>query len=149
MSPLNLPTPIHTHPNRLPNWICTHCASVLRPTAVYACPLNTEPLRAAPAVGAVRTNALFAVIVIFNVTPGVVGASAPAGDVGAASDAGAGALGAADPANTGTALRSPFTSPSADQIQPISSSCSQELSAVRSEERRVGKECRSRWSPYH
>src|SRR2546426_12812588 len=23
------------------------------------------------------------------------------------------------------------------------------LSAVRSEERRVGKECRSRWSPYH
>ena len=24
-----------------------------------------------------------------------------------------------------------------------------EISAVRSEERRVGKECRSRWSPYH
>src|SRR5260370_35684368 len=24
-----------------------------------------------------------------------------------------------------------------------------ELAAVRSEERRVGKECRSRWSPYH
>ena len=24
-----------------------------------------------------------------------------------------------------------------------------ELQAVRSEERRVGKECRSRWSPYH
>ena len=23
------------------------------------------------------------------------------------------------------------------------------VSAVRSEERRVGKECRSRWSPYH
>ena len=23
------------------------------------------------------------------------------------------------------------------------------LSAMRSEERRVGKECRSRWSPYH
>ena len=23
------------------------------------------------------------------------------------------------------------------------------LSSVRSEERRVGKECRSRWSPYH
>ena len=23
------------------------------------------------------------------------------------------------------------------------------LQAVRSEERRVGKECRSRWSPYH
>ena len=28
--------------------------------------------------------------------------------------------------------------------------CAQELgSVVRSEERRVGKECRSRWSPYH
>jgi len=25
----------------------------------------------------------------------------------------------------------------------------EELSALRSEERRVGKECRSRWSPYH
>ena len=25
----------------------------------------------------------------------------------------------------------------------------QRLEAVRSEERRVGKECRSRWSPYH
>ena len=25
----------------------------------------------------------------------------------------------------------------------------QELKASRSEERRVGKECRSRWSPYH
>ncbi len=24
-----------------------------------------------------------------------------------------------------------------------------ELSLIRSEERRVGKECRSRWSPYH
>ena len=23
------------------------------------------------------------------------------------------------------------------------------LAAIRSEERRVGKECRSRWSPYH
>ena len=27
--------------------------------------------------------------------------------------------------------------------------CSQALPAERSEERRVGKECRSRWSPYH
>ena len=26
---------------------------------------------------------------------------------------------------------------------------SKELNAYRSEERRVGKECRSRWSPYH
>ena len=27
--------------------------------------------------------------------------------------------------------------------------CQKDLDAVRSEERRVGKECRSRWSPYH
>ena len=27
--------------------------------------------------------------------------------------------------------------------------CADSLSLVRSEERRVGKECRSRWSPYH
>ena len=27
--------------------------------------------------------------------------------------------------------------------------CSQRMLADRSEERRVGKECRSRWSPYH
>ena len=27
--------------------------------------------------------------------------------------------------------------------------CRQEGGATRSEERRVGKECRSRWSPYH
>ena len=27
--------------------------------------------------------------------------------------------------------------------------CSKEISTTRSEERRVGKECRSRWSPYH
>ena len=25
----------------------------------------------------------------------------------------------------------------------------EEISSMRSEERRVGKECRSRWSPYH
>ena len=30
-----------------------------------------------------------------------------------------------------------------------SASAGTEKSAVRSEERRVGKECRSRWSPYH
>src|SRR5216683_2161994 len=29
------------------------------------------------------------------------------------------------------------------------SSCNAFLSSIRSEERRVGKECRSRWSPYH
>ena len=31
----------------------------------------------------------------------------------------------------------------------LSSPCCQCFSAERSEERRVGKECRSRWSPYH
>ena len=34
-----------------------------------------------------------------------------------------------------------------DEIDTIGSRRSEEL--VRSEERRVGKECRSRWSPYH
>ena len=29
------------------------------------------------------------------------------------------------------------------------SDCSHEIKRCRSEERRVGKECRSRWSPYH
>ena len=32
----------------------------------------------------------------------------------------------------------------AHKIQPL-----QEMGLERSEERRVGKECRSRWSPYH
>ena len=31
----------------------------------------------------------------------------------------------------------------------ISARVPKELAAARSEERRVGKECRSRWSPYH
>src|SRR2546422_10559281 len=34
-------------------------------------------------------------------------------------------------------------------VRPASSAASANLSANRSEERRVGKECRSRWSPYH
>ena len=33
-----------------------------------------------------------------------------------------------------------------DMNRPITST---EIETVRSEERRVGKECRSRWSPYH
>ena len=33
--------------------------------------------------------------------------------------------------------------------QEISKASEQEIAKVRSEERRVGKECRSRWSPYH
>ena len=28
-------------------------------------------------------------------------------------------------------------------------SCASQMKILRSEERRVGKECRSRWSPYH
>ena len=32
---------------------------------------------------------------------------------------------------------------------PFPENMSERLSGVRSEERRVGKECRSRWSPYH
>ena len=34
-------------------------------------------------------------------------------------------------------------------ITPPVISALQESDVVRSEERRVGKECRSRWSPYH
>ena len=38
----------------------------------------------------------------------------------------------------------------AEASQQTSQACArQELSQQRSEERRVGKECRSRWSPYH
>ena len=32
---------------------------------------------------------------------------------------------------------------------PLSDRASSRLMILRSEERRVGKECRSRWSPYH
>ena len=32
---------------------------------------------------------------------------------------------------------------------PMKSGAITETSRIRSEERRVGKECRSRWSPYH
>ena len=36
-----------------------------------------------------------------------------------------------------------------EQALPQSLSARQKLQIARSEERRVGKECRSRWSPYH
>ena len=36
-----------------------------------------------------------------------------------------------------------------DAISGIKDRKSTRLNSVRSEERRVGKECRSRWSPYH
>ena len=35
------------------------------------------------------------------------------------------------------------------QHEPIPDDVSARLDETRSEERRVGKECRSRWSPYH
>ena len=34
-------------------------------------------------------------------------------------------------------------------MDPIFRDCQQAVRTTRSEERRVGKECRSRWSPYH
>ena len=51
----------------------------------------------------------------------------------------------------------PDTSVGADDGQPLHNSTENSISAFeeeingdfRSEERRVGKECRSRWSPYH
>src|SRR2546429_6014405 len=38
---------------------------------------------------------------------------------------------------------------SKDEVPGLFRYCSQEKKKKRSEERRVGKECRSRWSPYH
>ena len=35
------------------------------------------------------------------------------------------------------------------EISPATEETAQPVEAARSEERRVGKECRSRWSPYH
>src|SRR2546429_3163246 len=51
-------------------------------------------------------------------------------------------------------IKMPTINFSAIDICPISSSCSVAHFlalgvSLRSEERRVGKECRSRWSPYH
>ena len=36
-----------------------------------------------------------------------------------------------------------------DFLQEKDGAAQKEIAAARSEERRVGKECRSRWSPYH
>src|SRR3712207_724930 len=36
-----------------------------------------------------------------------------------------------------------------EKEKPLLEQISQQYNALRSEERRVGKECRSRWSPYH
>ena len=43
-----------------------------------------------------------------------------------------------------------FDEPSARAVNSPPPSCYKDsIEQVRSEERRVGKECRSRWSPYH
>ena len=34
-------------------------------------------------------------------------------------------------------------------FKDVAAECGVSRAAIRSEERRVGKECRSRWSPYH
>ena len=46
---------------------------------------------------------------------------------------------------TGSRISRPETATSA----PVTVVSSADIAASRSEERRVGKECRSRWSPYH
>ena len=46
-----------------------------------------------------------------------------------------------DMVDVNTVVGSPITTPGGVTIIPVTK--------VRSEERRVGKECRSRWSPYH
>ena len=38
---------------------------------------------------------------------------------------------------------------SAVNIRSVAAACGVSVGSIRSEERRVGKECRSRWSPYH
>ena len=55
-------------------------------------------------------------------------------------------------ANTDQALKAPkyvFLFIGDGMSYPQIQSTSDYLGALRSEERRVGKECRSRWSPYH
>ena len=42
-----------------------------------------------------------------------------------------------------------FQYPTERLVARMVRSCYKRLDALRSEERRVGKECRSRWSPYH
>src|SRR3712207_7776320 len=46
------------------------------------------------------------------------------------------------------AIDTPFLGRHLD-AQPDRAKAEQDVNAARSEERRVGKECRSRWSPYH
>ena len=62
------------------------------------------------------------------------------------------------PATAGASIAAEYSLALIDQLARIDRSRSKEemdelvyrlLSLIRSEERRVGKECRSRWSPYH
>ena len=53
------------------------------------------------------------------------------------------------PTGTGGVDASKYTALSAGKVQNTSSVPAKLILDVRSEERRVGKECRSRWSPYH
>ena len=39
--------------------------------------------------------------------------------------------------------------PKPEQLRKIAEALNVNVNSLRSEERRVGKECRSRWSPYH
>ena len=43
----------------------------------------------------------------------------------------------------------PLERPIIDQTESLANEDIDRIAAERSEERRVGKECRSRWSPYH
>ena len=51
-------------------------------------------------------------------------------------------------AKNGIAVKLSFTPNSVEQIRNLMNG-TYDLGTTRSEERRVGKECRSRWSPYH
>ena len=48
-----------------------------------------------------------------------------------------------------TGVKTYRASPMADNILSLTASRAPAIHKERSEERRVGKECRSRWSPYH
>src|SRR5438132_7138934 len=53
------------------------------------------------------------------------------------------------PANTASAPLNQITAPEKPAIDSLVSANLRSRLEFRSEERRVGKECRSRWSPYH
>ena len=53
------------------------------------------------------------------------------------------------PGNAGTALVGTNVNIKADDFSAIKEFALANHIGMRSEERRVGKECRSRWSPYH